>query len=188
MRWVGFHLSFVAAALAIAYVTMTALYSAGVFVKSGRIAFEHHWGDKLAWFVQEPLTNAMSMLVLNDNNHLDRGLYLGCAGAVALLLAGGATLEWRRHGRTRGLIWLAALIGLPAFAFAVSMIASERYATYRTVLAMTAVILCFLIASVRMLSEGLGGTAPAARGGGLLRPVLHGPAPRLRAAGGAAGQ
>lgn len=156
MRWVGFHLSFVAAALAIAYVTMTALYSAGVFVKSGRIAFEHHWGDKLAWFVQEPLTNAMSMLVLNDNNHLDRGLYLGCAGAVALLLAGGATLEWRRHGRTRGLIWLAALIGLPAFAFAVSMIASERYATYRTVLAMTAVILCFLIASVRMLSEGLG--------------------------------
>lgn len=155
-RWVGFHLLFAAAALAMAYVVMTALYASGVFVKSGRIAFEQHWGEKLLWFVQEPLTNALSMLVLNDNNHLDRALYLGCALGVALLLAGGALIEWRRHGRTRGLIWLAALFGLPLFAFSVSMIASERYATYRTLLAMAAVILCFLVASVRALTERLG--------------------------------
>jgi hypothetical protein len=155
-RWVGFHLAFVAASLGVAYGVMSALYAAGMFVKSGRIAFEQHWGEKLAWFIQEPLTNALSMLVLNDNNHLDRGLYLGCAAMVLLVLAGGAAAEWRRHGRARGLIWLAALLVLPACAFAACLVASERYATYRTILAMTAVILCFLIASLRALTEGLG--------------------------------
>ncbi len=40
-----------------------------------------------------------------------------------------------------------------SFAFLVSLVASERYATYRTVLAMTGVLLCFLVASVRVLTE-----------------------------------
>jgi hypothetical protein len=38
----------------------------------------------------------------------------------------------------------------------VSLLASERYATYRTILAMTAVLLCFLVASVRALTERWG--------------------------------
>jgi hypothetical protein len=152
-RWVGFHLGFVVTALGAAYGVMSALYALGMFIKSGRIAFEHHWGEKLAWFIQEPLTNALSLLVLNDNNHLDRGLYLACAGTAVVVLAGGAAVEWRRYGRTRGMIWLTALLVLPAFAFTACMVASERYATYRTILAMTAVILCFLIASVRTLTE-----------------------------------
>jgi hypothetical protein len=38
----------------------------------------------------------------------------------------------------------------------VSLVASERYATYRTILAMTAVLLCFLVASVRTLTERWG--------------------------------
>ncbi len=55
--------------------------------------------------------------------------------------------------RQRGIVWLAGLLGLPVFAFAVSMLASERYATYRTILAMTGVLLCFLVASVSALTE-----------------------------------
>jgi hypothetical protein len=74
------------------------------------------------------------------------------------LLIAGAVVEWRRHGRTRGLIWTAGLVGLPIFALMVSLVASERYATYRTILAMTAVLLCFLVASVRALTENWGGT------------------------------
>jgi hypothetical protein len=155
LRWMGFHLGFVIGALGLAYCTMSLLYATGVFVKSGRIAFEHHWGDKIAWFLQEPLPNALSLFVLNDNHHRDHALYFGCAVLMGLLLVAGASLEWRRHGRSRGLIWLAGLIGLPVFAFAVSMIASERYATYRTILAMAAVLLCFLVASARALTEGL---------------------------------
>jgi len=153
VRWLGAHSLFVILSLGLAYCTMTVLYAAGVFVKSNRVAFEHHWIDKAGWFLGEPLPNSLSMLVLNDNNHLDHALYLGCAGLVGLLLIAGARAEWRRHGRARGLVWLAGLLGLPVFAFGISLLASERYATYRTVLAMTAVLVCFLVASLDRLTE-----------------------------------
>lgn len=153
LRWTLSHAATVFASLGLAYCIMAALYSAGVFVKSGRIAFEHHWSGKIAWFLSEPLPNALSLFVLNDNNHRDHALYLACAAAVGTLLAAGAYLECKRHGRERGIVWAAGLIGLPVLAFSVSLVASERYATYRTVLAMTAVLVCFLVASCRMLTE-----------------------------------
>jgi len=156
VRWMAIHVGFVIAALGLAYCTMTVLYAMGVFAKSGRIAFEHHWGEKLIWFFREALPNALSLFVLNDNNGRNHGLYLACAGMVGLLLIGGVVVEWRRHGRTRGLIWATGLVGLPIFALMVSLVASERYATYRTILAMTAVLLCFLVASVRALTQSWG--------------------------------
>src|SRR5882724_6292683 len=96
------------------------------------------------------------MFVLNDNNHREHALYFGGAAIVGVLLLAGAYVEWRRYGRTRGIVWLTALVSLPVFACAVSLIASERYATYRTILAMTAVLLCFLVASIRALTERWG--------------------------------
>jgi hypothetical protein len=45
------------------------------------------------------------------------------------------------------------LLTLPTFAFSISLVASERYATYRTILAMTGVLLCFLVASVTALTQ-----------------------------------
>jgi hypothetical protein len=155
-RWVGIHLGFVIATLGLAYGVMSALYAARIFVKSGRIAFEHHWGEKIAWFLQEALPNALSLFVLNDNNHREHALYSGCAALVGALLLAGAYVEWRRYGRSRGIVWLTGLLGLPVFACAVSLIASEHYATYRTILAMTAVLLCFLVASIRLLTESWG--------------------------------
>jgi len=152
-RWAGIHLGFVAGTLALAYCTMSLLYAQHVFVKSGRIAFETHWGEKIAWFLQEPLPNALSVFVLNDNNHRNQALYLGCAALVGAILIAGAYLEWRRHGMQRGIVWLSGLLGLPVFAFAVCLLASERYATYRTILAMTGVLLCFVVASISALTE-----------------------------------
>ena len=155
-RWIGIHLGFVVSALGLAYCAMSLLYAAGVFVKSGRIAFEHRWIEKAGWFLQETLPNALSLFVLNDNNHRDHPLYFGCALLVGAILLAGAYVEWRRHGSARGIVWLTALLGLPVFACAVSLIASERYATYRTIFAMTAVLLCFLVASIRALTESWG--------------------------------
>ena len=151
-RWLCLHLGAVLASLGLAYCVMTALYSAGVFVKSGRVAFEHHWGGKLAWFFSEALPNGLSLFVLNDDNHRDHGWYLACAAFVGLVLAAGLVVEWRRHGRARGIIWAVGLFGLPVFALGISLVAAERYATYRTILAMTAVLLCFLVASAHALT------------------------------------
>ena len=155
-RWAAIHLGFVVGTLGLAYCVMTVLYSTGVFVKSGRVAFEHQWGEKLGWFLQETLPNGLSMFVLNDNNHREHALYFGGAAIVGALLLAGAYREWRRYGHARGIVWLTGLLGLPVFACAVSLIASERYATYRTILAMTAVLLCFLVASIRSLTESWG--------------------------------
>jgi hypothetical protein len=152
-RWAGLHVGFVVLTMSLAYCIMSALYAAHVFVKSGRIAFEHHGGEKIAWFVQEPLPNALSLFVLNDNNHRDHAQYIGCAVLAGVILIAGAALEWRRHGRARGIIWSVGLVALPAFAFSISLVASERYATYRTILAMTGVLLCFMVASVAALTQ-----------------------------------
>jgi hypothetical protein len=155
-RWAAIHLGFVVGTLGLAYCVMTVLYATGVFVKSGRVAFEHQWGEKLGWFLHETLPNGLSMFVLNDNNHREHALYIGGAAIVGMLLLAGAYREWRRYGHARGIVWLSGLLGLPVFACAVSLIASERYATYRTILAMTAVLLCFLVASIRALTESWG--------------------------------
>jgi hypothetical protein len=151
-RWLAVHIGFVFASLGLAYCIMVVLYAAGVFVKSGRIAFEHHWVEKFSWFFHETMPNALSLFVLNDNNLRDHGWYITSAALVGLLLVAGAVVEWRRHGRVRGLIWAAALVGLPILAASVSLVASERYATYRTIFAMTAVLLCFMVASARALT------------------------------------
>jgi hypothetical protein len=45
------------------------------------------------------------------------------------------------------------LFFLPVLAAGVSLVASERYATYRTIFAMTAVLLCFLVASLAALRD-----------------------------------
>ena len=158
-RWLGIHLGFLAGTLGLAYGVMSVLYATHVFVKSGRIAFESHWGDKLAWFLQEPLPNALSLFVLNDNSLRDHGLYLACASLVGAILIAAVFIEWRRHGVARAVVWLIGLTGLPVFAFAVSLIASERYATYRTILAMSGVLLCFLVASVSTLTQQWGANA-----------------------------
>lgn len=153
-RWLGVHLAVVCISLALTYSIMDALYAEGWFIKSGRVAFEHDWLAKLAWFLSDALPNALSMFVLNDDNHRDWSWYLACAGLAGVLLAAGAVVEWRRHGTARGIVWLLGLTGLPVFALGISLVASERYATYRTILAMTAVLLCFLVASVRALTDG----------------------------------
>jgi hypothetical protein len=159
-RWLALHTGLVAIALVLAYATISTLYAHGVFPKSGRISFEQHPAEKLVWFFTEMLPNGLSMLVLNDDHGVDRAWYSGCAVLVGALLVIGLIREWRRFGGERGGIWALSLIGLPLFAAAISLVASERYATYRTIFAMSAVLLCFLVASVGSLTETW---APAAR-------------------------
>jgi hypothetical protein len=156
LRWLATHVAFIVIALALALGVMSLLYSAGVFMRSDRVAFEMHWGEKLAWFLQQVVPNALSMFVLNDDNGRDHAWYLAGAVLAGLILVAGAVLEWRRHGRARGLLWTAALCGLPLLTCAASLVASERYATYRTIFAMTGVLLLFLVASLHALTQNLG--------------------------------
>jgi hypothetical protein len=154
--WMFRHVAVVTMGLSLAYGFMRACYGLGVFEASARIAFERQWGDKLLWFATEPLPNALSLFVINDNNGHDRIAYLAGALVAGGFLVAGLGLEWRHRGRARGLVWLAGLLGLPLFAFAISLLAAERYATYRTIFPLTGVLLCWLIASLRLTFGRLG--------------------------------
>ena len=152
VQWGLIHLGFVIGALGLTYCVISATYAAGIFERSSRVAFDHDWGTKIAWFLKAPLPNALSLFVINDDNHRDHSAYLACAVLVGLVLVAGAGAEWLRHGWSRGLVWFAGLLGLPTFAFVVNLVAAERYSTYRTILTMTAVLLCFLLASFGALT------------------------------------
>lgn len=161
VRWSARHLVVLASGLTSAYLAISACYAFGAFHKSARVAFERDWAGKLAWFAREPLLNALSLFVLNDDRRRDHLAFVTCAIVVVALLAVGAGLTWRRCGRTGGSVWLAGLLGLPVLAFAISLLAAERYATYRTIFALTAVIVCFLAPAVRSMLATVCG--PAAR-------------------------
>ncbi|MCC8986155.1 MAG: hypothetical protein LM523_00320 [Candidatus Contendobacter sp.] len=147
LRWVGVHLAIVAAGLAVAFLIMKLSYVAGVFTASNRIAFEADPVGKLGWFLREPLLNALNLLVLNDDGGATRTMYTVSAWITALLLAAGLGVEgWRRGGWAGG-FWLLLLAILLPTALVANLAAAERFATYRTIFALTAVVLIFLTLS-----------------------------------------
>jgi len=147
LRWVGVHLVIVAAGLAVAFLIMKLSYVAGVFTASNRIAFEADPVGKLGWFLREPLLNALNLLVLNDDGGATRTMYTVSAWITALLLAAGLGVEgWRRGGWAGG-FWLLLLAILLPTALVANLAAAERFATYRTIFALTAVVLIFLTLS-----------------------------------------
>lgn len=147
LRWTGVHLSIVFAGLAVAFLIVKALYLTGVFEASARIAFEHDPLGKFWWFVHEPLPNALSLLVLNDDDGSTRAAFTASVGIMAALLATGLGVEWRRRGGRAGGFWLMLLALLPLAAYSANLVVADRYASYRTTFALTGVLLIFLTLS-----------------------------------------
>lgn len=147
LRWTGVHLSIVFAGLAMAFLIVKALYLTGVFEASARIAFEHDPFGKFWWFVQEPLPNALSIFVLNDDDGSTRTAFTASVGLAVALLAAGLGVEWRRCGGRAGGFWLMLLALLPLAAYSVNLVVADRYASYRTTFALTGVLLIFLTLS-----------------------------------------
>lgn len=156
VHWVLCHVVVLTAGLLVAYCTIQACYLAGVFHRSARVAFETHWLEKFAWFLKAPLPNALSQFVINDDHGRERPAYLAGAALSGLILFSGAALEARSRGWKHGLIWLTGLFCLPILAFAISLLAAERYSTYRTIFSLTCVLLCFLLASLRLMLARVG--------------------------------
>ena len=153
LEWMGAHFTVLGAGMAGAFCAAKGLFATGVFVQSTRVMFEPHLLGKLAWFIQEPLGNALSFIVINDDYGLTMRWYLSLATMVAAVIGLGAICEVRRHGRAAGWLWSLNLLVLPVLAFAVSIIASEHWSTYRTIYALTGVLLMFFVHGLDHMSR-----------------------------------
>ncbi len=147
LRWAGAHLFVVFAGLAAAFLTVKALYLAKVFEASARITFEHDAVGKFWWFLEGPLPNALSIFVLNDDDGSTRMAYTASVWIAAALLAVGLGVEWWRRGGRAGGFWLILVVVLPLAVYGVNLVAADRYASYRTIFALTGVLLVFLTLS-----------------------------------------
>ena len=155
-RWAGIHLGFVVGTLGLAYCVMTRAVRDGSVRQIRTHCLRASLGreDRL---VPAGIAAERAQPVRAERQQSSRPcavLRLRRPGRRDA--AGGRLCRVAPLRRSRGIVWLTALLGLPVFACAVSLIASERYATYRTILAMTAVLLCFLVASMRALTESWG--------------------------------
>ena len=149
------HFLTMAAALAAAYGIMQILYAAGVFKQSSLVMLERDPLGKLHWFIAGPLRNALALIVLND---AEKGMAI--AYIMTAVITGGIILvggwgRWRSGGWREGLFWAVALSVLLMGAFTANLVSMQRWSTYRTIYALTGVLLVFFVLGLQTLASHL---------------------------------
>lgn len=138
-RWALRHGLILFGGLALAFVVIKLLFAAGIFLPSKRVSLEAAPLSKMAWYTQHNLQEALGLFVLRDvAGRTASGWTLVVSFSVGFIVWGGRC-AWRR-GRAPGVIWLGALVLGLFLAGSVTLIASERWATYRTLWALAAVV------------------------------------------------
>lgn len=142
-------------ALATAYGVMQLLYAAGVFKESNLVVLETEPMAKLHWFIAGPLRNALALIILND---AEKGMAV--AFIATAVITGGVILvggwdRWKTGGWREGLFWAVTLAALLMGAFTANLISMQRWSTYRTIYAVTGVLLVFFVLGLQALGARL---------------------------------
>lgn len=148
LRWGVRHMCVMGAGLVAAFVIMQLLFAAGVFIPSPRLSVEPYWLHKVLWVILLPLANAAAQLVIRDARPT---VSVGFWAMVVLTLAtitAGVHIERRRAGSPGRWRWILGLVTLSIAAYSISIIAKERWPTYRTIYALTGVWTVFFAASL----------------------------------------
>jgi len=149
LRWLGCHAAVLGIGLLLAFGATVALHRSGLFAQSPRVALEADIPGKLVWSAREVLPQILALFVIGDM--AGRTAF---AQGVAILLVGGLLLGGlvrvaRRHGAWKAFFWLAMVALLPAAAYGVSLLAAERWVSYRTLFAASAVVLVLAMTVLR---------------------------------------
>jgi len=142
-------------ALAASYGIMQLLYAADVFKQSSLVVLETEPMAKLHWFIAGPLRNALALIVLND---AEKGMAI--AFIMTAVITGGIILvggwgRWRSGGWREGLFWAVTLSALLMAAFTANLVSMQRWSTYRTIYALTGVLLVFFVLGLQTLASYL---------------------------------
>lgn len=155
-RWLTRHFATVALGVGAAFVMMRIAFANGWASTTTQLAgLEHEWADKFSWFILEPLQNAFALIVLNDDD--GSRLAYRTAALVAVVVFASAIRQGQTRGWWHGVWWLAALAMLLVASFSLNLVVADRWAAYRALLPLTAVVGVFVGLSLLTL----GGRAPA---------------------------
>jgi len=146
-RWLGLHLALVFSSLAIAFAVTEWSFRVLGFLASRRFLIDLQVISKIAWFLQHPFREALSLFVLHDVVERTEPWY------SVMEVATGAVVLWtlvHRQGPRQAAARLAGFAVLLATAYAVSFVAVERWPTYRTIWPLTGIL---LVAVVREVSQ-----------------------------------
>lgn len=151
LRWFLTHLAVIVAALLLCFLALRWLYTAGIFTESARMALDLNPFTKFAWFLWQPLPNALGLFALRDDYHTGEIFFW-----LAVLAVGGFLYWVIRHDlkelpQLDKLKWLLCIGFLPFVAHAVSLIAAERSTGYRTLFALSGLVLVVLFVAIRRI-------------------------------------
>lgn len=154
LPWVLIHLGVLVAGLIGGWAAVQALLSNREFFEAGRLALETNPFTKLAWFLSNPLPNALALFALNDDFHARAVIYWGTVVLVLAILV----LAYRRVSATGDVgvrrRWRYCLLALPLLAGGIVLVAAERASTYRVLFALCGVVLVLVAYAFRMLVLG----------------------------------
>jgi hypothetical protein len=154
VRWGLAHVAALFTGLLIGYLVVRTMLNNGVFHDSGALRLETNPFTKLAWFISNPLPNALALYALNDDNHVGAAYFWGAVLLVVTLIgmayrkvtASGDAAVRRR--------WFLCLVALPLLASGIALVAAERSSTYRVLFAIGGLILVLVAYSFRTLVVG----------------------------------
>jgi hypothetical protein len=149
--WFAAHLAVLFISLGLSYLLLKLLFAGGIFPESSRLQLEGHPLTKLGWFFWKPLPNALALYALRDA--FNTGMVFFWA-AVALVVAFLAWIICSRpvmDGGCARLAWWLCLGVLPWVAHSVSLVAAERSIGYRTLYALSGLVLVVVFTALRRL-------------------------------------
>ena len=148
LRWAAVHIGALVIGLAGSYLLVQLLFSNGVFQQSARMQLETDYLSKFVWFFWQPLPNALGLYALRDSFNAINWVYW-CAVLVTVFVIGlGVKAATDPVLKKK---WLVCLVALPFLAHVVSFAAAERAIGYRTIFALSGLVLVLVIFALRNL-------------------------------------
>lgn len=151
LRWGLLHVGVLLASLFVAYLLLRGLFAAGIFNESTRMQVETNPFTKLFWFLWQPLPNALALFTLRDDFHTGEFLFWPVAAGTVALITWVVRSDKVKNDETARLAWTLCLGVLPWAAHAISLIAAEHATGYRTLAALSGLVLTVVIVCLRRL-------------------------------------
>lgn len=151
LRWGLLHVLVLLGSLALTYLLLRGLFAADIFHESARLRIETNPFTKLLWFLWQPLPNALALFALRDDFHAGEYFFWPLAAGTVALITWVVRSEKVRNDPTARLAWLLCLAVLPWAAHAISLLAAERSAGYRTIAALSGLVLTVVLVCLRRL-------------------------------------